>query len=162
MNTIEKKSVNVGNYISRNQMNELTTSYKQNRWADNSDRLGKSDSLSVWLTVEELESFLERVKINGGNGVRLHFGVLGENYHIPEQIGMQTVVMVANRSKDGSLENAKQILTSDDNGRPEIIAYLPAPICPPMCGGGFGGGGKTAATGQPTLVVRGNNNMEVI
>lgn len=157
MNTIEKKSVNVGNYVSRNEMDNLTTAYKQDRWAENSDRLGKSDSLSVWLTVDELENFLERVKINGGNGVRLHFGVLGEGYHIPEQVGMQTVVMVANRSKDGSLENAKQILTSDVNGRPEIIAYLPAPLCPPFCGSaGDKGHGKAA------LIVRNDNRMEVI
>ncbi|MBS1661280.1 MAG: hypothetical protein JST68_09545 [Bacteroidetes bacterium] len=155
MNTIEKKSVNVGNYISKNEMDTLTTAYKQQRWADNSSRLGRADSMSVWLTVEELEGFLDRVKENGGNGVRLHFAVHTEGYHIPEQVGMQTVVMVANRSKDGSLENAKQILTSG-----EVIAYLPAPICPPMCGGGFGG--KTSGMGQATLIVRDDNSMEVI
>gem|GEM_PF-3738648 len=34
MNTIEKKSVNVGNYISRSEMDTITTAYKQDRWAD--------------------------------------------------------------------------------------------------------------------------------
>ena len=150
MNTIVEKSVNAGNYVSRNEMNELTTAYKQDRWADNSDRLGKADSLSVWLTVEELENFLERVKTNGGNGVRLHFGVYGEGYHIPEQVGMQTVVMVANRSKDGSLDNAKQLLSNGD-----VIAYLPAPVCPPFCGSGGDGKGSTS------LISR-NGNLEVI
>lgn len=152
MNTIEQKCVNVGNYVSKNEMDALTSAYKQERWADNSDRLGKADSLSVWLTVDELEGFLERVKTNGGNGVRLHFGVYGEDYRISEQVKMQTVVMVANRSKDGSLENAKE-LYSDNNGQAEIIAYLPAPVCPPFCGSG----GK----GKSTLVLR-DNNMEVI
>src|ERR1051325_9001816 len=37
MNTIEKKSVNVGNYISRSEMDAITTAYKQDRWAENSD-----------------------------------------------------------------------------------------------------------------------------
>lgn len=151
MNTIEKKSVNVGNYISRSEMDAITTAYKQNRWAENSDRLGRADSLSVWLTVDELEGFLERVKSHGGNGVRIHFGVYGEGYKIPEQVGMQTVVLVGNRSKDGSLENAKQIINGNEG---EI--FLPAPVCPPFCGTGGGGKGKAA------LIVRNDNNMEII
>jgi len=131
-------------------MDAITTAYKQDRWAENSDRLGKADSLSVWLTVDELEGFLERVKSRGGNGVRIHFGVYGEGYKIPEQVGMQTVVLVGNRSKDGSLENAKQIISGNEG---EI--YLPAPVCPPFCGSGGGGKGKAA------LIVR-NDNMEII
>jgi len=159
MNTIAKKSVHEGHYVSKNQLDTLTSAYKQERWVNNSDQLGRSDSMSVWLTVEELENFLERVKINGGNGVRLHFAVHGENPVIAEQAGMQTVVMVANRSKDGSLQNAKELYT-EINGKPEVIAYLPAPLCPPMCGGGLGGG--IDGLGKATLVVRGDNSMEII
>lgn len=159
MNTITKKNVNEGYYVSKNEMDALTTAYKQERWADNSDRLGKPDSMSVWLTVEELENFLERVKINGGNGVRLHFAVHGEDCVIPEQVGLQTVVMVANRSKDGTLQNAKE-LYADNNGKPGPIAYLPMPVCPPMCGGGLGKAPR--GMGKATLIVRGDNSMEVI
>jgi hypothetical protein len=159
MNTIAKKSVSEGYFITKNEMDALTTAYKQERWAANSDRLGKSDSMSVWLTVDELETFLERVKINGGNGVRLHFAVYGNDFVIPEQAGQQAVVMVANRSKDGSLQNAKELYT-EVNGKPEIIAYLPAPACPPFCGGGLGT--TTTGLGKATLVIRGDNNMEVI
>lgn len=159
MNTIAKKSVNEGYFITKDQLDNLTTAYKQERWANNSDRLGKADSMSVWLTVEEMENFLERVKINGGNGIRLHFAVHGEDCVIPAQVGQQTVVMVANRSKDGSLQNAKE-LYADNNGQPEVIAYLPVPNCPPMCGGGLGG--SLVGMGKATLVVRGDNSMEVI
>lgn len=159
MNTIAKKSVNEGLYVSKNEMDALTTAYKQERWASNSDRLGRPDSMSVWFTVEEMENFLEKVKVNGGNGVRIHFGVFGEDCVIPEQVGMQTVVLVANRSKDGSLQNAKE-LYADNNGQLGPIAYLGVPICPPMCGGGLGA--VATGMGKATLVVRGDDSMEII
>ena len=155
MNIIAKKSVNAGNYVSKSQVNELTSAYKQQRWVDNSEKLGKADSLSVWFTVDELENFLERVKAGGGNGVRIHFGVFPQGYRKPEVAGMQTVVMVANRSKDGSLENAKELFV-DRNGSPEIMALDGPILCPPFCSSGGGGLGKT------TLVVRDDNSMEVI
>ena len=155
MNTIAKKSVNAGNYVSKNEVNELTAAYKQERWADNSERLGRADSLSVWFTVDELENFLQNVKAGGGNGVRIHFGVFPQDYRKPEVSGMQTVVMVANRSKDGSLENARELFI-DKNGKPEILALNGPILCPPFCGTGGGGLGKS------TLIVRGDNNMEII
>src|SRR6185437_791597 len=155
MNIIAKKSVNAGNYVSKSQVNELTSAYKQQRWVDNSEKLGKADSLSVWFTVDELENFLERVKAGGGNGVRVHFGVFPQDYRKPEVAGMQTVVMVANRSKDGSLENAKELFV-DNNGKPEIVALDGPIMCPPFCGSGGGGLGKS------TLIVRDDNSMEVI
>jgi hypothetical protein len=153
MNTIAKNCVNVGSHVTKSEMNELTAAYKQERWAANSDRLGKSDSLSVWFTVEELEGFLEDVKANGGNGVRMHFGVFPQNYRRPEVAGMQTLVLVANRSKDGSLENAKELFI-DKAGRPEILALDGPVLCPPWCGTGLGKNG--------TLVVRNSGGMEVI
>jgi hypothetical protein len=158
MNTIAEKSVKAENYVSKNEMNALTTAYKQDRWAANTERLGRADSLSIWYTVEELENFLNEVKANGGNGVRIHFGVFPENYRKPELAGMQTVVLVANRSKDGSLQNAKELLVNE-NGTPEILA-LDGPIpCPPYCGIGFGV--TSSSLGKPTLIIR-DNNMEVI
>ena len=158
MNTIAKKSVNAAKYVSKDEMNVMTSAYKQDRWASNTEVLGRADSLSIWYTVEELENFLENVKANGGNGVRIQFGVYPEGYRKPELVGMQTVVLVANRSKDGSLENAKELMVNT-NGRPEILA-LDGPIpCPPYCGLGFG----TAASslGKPTLIIR-DDSMEVI
>jgi hypothetical protein len=153
MSTVAKKSVKAGNYVSKSEVNELTSAYKQERWAGNSDNLGKTDSLSVWFTVEELEGFLAKVKANGGNGVRVHFGVFPQDYKRPEVAGMQTVVLVANRSKDGSLENAKELMINND-GRPEILAIDGPILCPPWCGGGLGKNGA--------LVVRSNGGMEVI
>src|ERR1700722_942777 len=116
MNTIAKKSVNAAKFVSKDEMNVMTSAYKQDRWAANTEVLGRADSLSIWYTVEELENFLENVKANGGNGVRIHFGVYPEGYRKPELVGMQTVVLVANRSKDGSLENSKELMFNN-NGR---------------------------------------------
>lgn len=156
MNTIVKKSVSAGSYVSKNEMNVLTSAYKQERWAANSERLGKADSLSVWFTVEELENFLAKVKAGGGNGVRVHFGAYPQNYKKPEVAGMQTVVMVANRSKDGSLENAKELYV-DKNGRPEVLALDGPILCPPLCGSP-----SSSGLGKSTLIVREDNSMEII
>lgn len=155
MNTIAKKSVNAESYVSKNEMNALTSAYKQERWAANSERLGKADSLSVWFTVDELEGFLAKVKAGGGNGVRVHFGAYPQDYRKAEVAGMQTVVLVANRSKDGSLENAKELFV-EKNGRPEILALDGPVLCPPFCSG------NGSSLGKSTLIVRSDNSMEVI
>ena len=152
MNTIAEKFVNAGSYVGKTEKNALTSAYKQERWAANTERLGRADSLSIWYTVEELENFLNEVKENGGNGVRIHFGVFPEGYRKPELVGMQTVVLVANRSADGTLENAKELRSR--NG--EILA-MDGPIpCPPYCGTGGNGLGKAS------LVVREDDTLEII
>jgi len=154
MNTIEKKSVNVGKFVSKNEMDVLTSAYKQERWADNSERMGKADSLSVWFTVEEVEAFLETVKVNGGNGVRFHFGVFNaENAPQPEFEGLQTMVMVGNRSKDGSYSGSKELYASND-GKPELVALAGGVSCPPFCGSG--------GLGSSALIVRPGKGMEII
>jgi hypothetical protein len=159
MNTIEKKSVNAGKYANKQEVDNLIRSYKQDRWADNSDRMGKADSLSVWFTLEELEGFMERVKENGGNGVRLHFGVFPEGYgDHPEFADRQTIVMVGNRSKDGTYETSKE-LYSHEAGQPEIVAYAGGIICPPLCGPGVGGKYKPLGS---ALIDRGENGLSVI
>ena len=154
MNTIEKKSVNAGKFVTKQEVDTLITSYKQERWAANSDHLGKADSLSVWFTVEEVEAFLATVKSNGGNGVRFHFGVHNaDNATEPEFEGRQTLVMIGNRSSDGSYSTSKE-LYSNKNGNPEIVAFAGGVLCPPFCG--------TGGIGKGSLVLRGDNSMEII
>jgi hypothetical protein len=153
MNTIEKKSVNAGQFATKQEVDTLTSTYKQERWAANSDRMGKADSLSVWFTLEELEGFLANVKDNGGDSVRFHFGVFPEGYSIPEFVGRQTIVMVGNRTKDGSYTSSKELYANNEN-QPEIVAYNGGIICPPYCG--------TGGKGKSTLIVREDNSMEVI
>jgi hypothetical protein len=156
MSTIEKKSVHTGKYGTKQEVDSFITKYKQERWVDNSERMGKADSLSVWFSLEELEGFINNVKNNGGNGVRFHFGVFPEGFgENPEMEGRQTVVMVANRSKDGSYATSKE-LHIQNGEQPEILAYAGGMPCPPFCGSGLG------SMGKGTIVIRKDNSMEII
>jgi hypothetical protein len=154
MNTIEKKSVNAGKFVNKQEVDTLITSYKQERWAANSDRLGMADSLSVWFTVEEIEAFLAQVKSNGGNSVRMHFGVFSaDNAPAQELEGRQTLVMIGNRSNDGTFASSKELYASN-GGKPEVVALAGGTVCPPFCG--------TGTLGKASLIVRGDNSMEII
>jgi hypothetical protein len=163
MNTIEKKSVNAGKSITKQEVDTLVRSYKQERWADNSERIGMADSLSVWFSVEQLEEFIDTVKANGGNGVRFHWGVFSaENAPDPSVAGRQTLVMIGNRSSDGTHNTSKE-LYSFNNGQPEIIASLGTPPCPPYCGSGsFSKAGDWRIMGSAALIDRGEKGMSVI
>jgi hypothetical protein len=162
MNTIEKKSVNAGKCITKQEVDTLIRAYKQERWADNSERIGMADSLSVWFSVEELEEFLDTVKANGGNGVRMHFGVFSsENAPQPILEGRQTLVMVGNRSSDGTHKTSKELYCYN-NGQPEIVASLGSYPCPPICGSGLSKAGDWQIIGSATLIDRGEKGMSVI
>ena len=163
MNTIEKKSVNTAKSVTKQEVDTLIRTYKQERWADNSERLGKADSLSVWFTIEEVENFLETVKSNGGNGVRFHFGVYNaDNATQPEFEGRQTLVMIGNRSSDGTYETSKELFINK-NGQPEIVAQAGGILCPPWCGtGGVKGQLSIPALGSSVLIDRGEKGMSVI
>ncbi|HMH20910.1 MAG TPA: hypothetical protein VK563_04000 [Puia sp.] len=134
MQTIEKKSVSVGKFASKQEVDTLIRGYKQERWVANSEHLGKEDALSGWLTVEELERYIETVKMHGGNGVRFHFGIFPEGYSEDSEFeGRQTFVMVGTRSKDATYHTSKELRVSDGiNMSP--IAYFGAIPCPALCG----------------------------
>jgi hypothetical protein len=163
MCTIEKKSVNAGESITKQEVDNLIRAYKQERWADNSERIGMADSLSVWFSVEDLEEFLGTVKANGGNGVRFHFGVFSaENAPQPNLEGRQTLVMVGNRSSDGTHNTSKE-LYSCNNGKPEIVASFGTLPCPPICGGmGKNKADNGQSLGSATLLDRGDKGMSII
>jgi hypothetical protein len=118
MTTIEKKSVRAGKFVDTNHVNTLISTYKKTRWAANSDRMGKDDSLSVWYSIEELEEFLMRAKECGADGIRMHFGVYPSNFaKKPEVSDLQTIVMVANATTEtttGTVE--RNIFVETDNG----------------------------------------------
>lgn len=163
MNTIEKKSVNAGKCATKQEVDTLIRAYKQERWADNSERIGKADSLSVWFSTEDLEEFIDTVKANGGNGVRFHFGVFSAD-NAPQAIleGRQTLVMIGNRSSDGTHMTSKE-LYSYNNGKPEIVASFGTLPCPPVCTGpGVGGKTNNGGLGSATLIDRGEKGMSII
>jgi hypothetical protein len=136
MQTIEKKSLKVGKYVSNKHVDSVIRNYKTERWVHNSERIGKEDSLSAWWSVEELEDFIEKAKMYGADGVKFYFAAYDEKTaHDPLYIGRQTLVMVGTKQKenaDGTVKN-KDIYVNTDNGN-QILAYNASALCPPYCG----------------------------
>lgn len=138
MVTIEKKSLKVGKQVDTHHVDNAIRNYKQERWIDNSKRLGKEDSLSVWYSIEELEEFIAMSKEHGADGLKLYFGAYDKDYaKQPLYAGRQTIVIVATKHKDG--HNNKDIYINTEKGT-SILAYNMGAICPPFCtkDGGIG------------------------
>ena len=151
MNTIAKKSVNAGKFLSNDQVSTMLSTYKQNRWVDNSEKIGKEDSLTASVSIEELEMLIERIKLHGGDGVRFHFAAYPDEYTPqPESSSHQTIIMIGTRqTTDGA---NKEIYMSEGKDA-RILAYGDMPFCPPYCGSGVG---KRATS---SLVDRGDKGM---
>ncbi len=134
MLTIEKKTLKAGKYVSTKHVDTLIRTYKQERWAHNSSRIGKEDSLTVWHSIEELEEFLHTAKEHGGDGIKFCFAVYPENYiENPAYAGRQTIVMVATKSKEQNNGLAQRDIYIQGKSGTEILAYNTGRICPPIC-----------------------------
>jgi hypothetical protein len=160
MTTQVKNYVRTKKSDSTNNVESFIREYKQKRWVQNSERIGKADSLSAWYSVEEMENFLAEAKSNGGDGLRFFFGAFPENYtDRPEYAGRQTLVMIA--TKSGTTQNGcstdKNIYTRK-NGRVEILSGGIPKACPPVCPPPDGGMGDFGIT----IVDRGSKGMEII
>jgi hypothetical protein len=152
----QKKSVKVGKLVDTDHVNTVIRNYKKERWVQNSQRLGKEDSLSAWYSVEELEEFLAKVKDHGGDGIKIYFGAYDHDYtEQPLYAGRQTVVLVATKEKEtakGSVN--KDLYISSENGN-TILAYNMASLCPPFCNNGDDG------IPGITIIDKGNGEMIV-
>ena len=158
MNTIAKKSVNAGKFLTNENVATLLSTYKQNRWIDNSEKLGKEDSLTAHVTIEQLEMLIERIKIHGGDGIRLHFAAYPDDYApVPEFAGRQTVVMVGTKNSEGA---NKEIYMSEGK-EAKLLAFGDMPICPPWCNSGVGGTSSHRPATTTSLVDRGDKGMVV-
>lgn len=161
MTTIEKKSLRVGKYVDTNHVDTLIRTYKQERWAQNSERLGKEDSRSAWYSIEELEEFIAKVKDQGGNGVRFYFAAYSNDHvEVPAFAGLQTFVMVASKAKRSltGLTN-KDIYVNTEKGT-TILAYGDGALCPPWyCPGTDSDSWGDIGT---TLIDRGSDGMVVV
>jgi pyridoxine 5'-phosphate synthase PdxJ len=135
MTTIQKKSLKVGRQVNTKHVDTVIKNYKQERWVQNSRRLGKEDSLSVWYSIEELEEFIAKSKEHGADGIKLYFGAYDKDYkEQPLFAGRQTVALVATKHKvtrKGSLN--KDIYINTENGS-SILAWNAGTLCPPYCG----------------------------
>ncbi len=165
MQTIEKKSLKVGKYVNNDHVDTVIRTYKQERWVNNSKHIGKEDSLSSWYSVEELEEFIETIKMNGGDGIRFYFGAYPKDFALkPEYAGRQTIVMVATRGKmeEDGVVSTKDLYTTGDEGKPKILAYNLGQICPPVCGGPGGPNPKKPAELGRTIVDLGEKGMTLV
>lgn len=155
MVTIQKKSLKVGKQVSTHHVDNAIRNYKQERWLDNSKRLGKEDSLSVWYSIEELEEFIAMSKEHGADGLKLYFGAYDKDYaKQPLYAGRQTIVIVATKHKDTEDGHTnKDIYIQTEKGT-DILAYNMGTICPPFCTreGGLG----------VTIFDKGNDGLVVV
>lgn len=135
MITVEKKAVRAGKFVNTKHVDTLIKNYKQKRWVQNSKRLGKEDSLSVWFSIEDIEAFLEKAKEHGADGVRYYFGVYDDQFaEQPLFAGRQTLVMVATRQKENEDGVVKDKDIYYNNGRgTNIMGFNMGRICPPFC-----------------------------
>jgi hypothetical protein len=140
MITTEKKAVQTGKYVNAQYVDNLIKTYKKERWIHNSEQIGKEDSLTAWVNLEELEEFVTRIKSHGGNGIRICFGAHPEEFENTDLAGRQTVVMVATKGTEG---NTNKDLYVSTGAKADILAYGWLPLCPPMCAGGFTKPGTT-------------------
>jgi hypothetical protein len=167
MLTIEKKSLRVGRYVNTQHVNTGIDNYTKERWAANSEHIGKSDSRSVWYSIEELEEFLATAKENGANGVRMYFAVYSNDYKaVPEYQNRQTIMMVASKAKrtEKGIES-KDVYVGTEDGS-SILAYNAGSICPPWnCPPSGKGGGIADADDWGignTLIDCGDNNVLIV
>jgi hypothetical protein len=161
MITQQKNSVKRAHFVDTQHLHAVIREYKQTRWVQNSERLGKPDSLSAWFSVEAIEEFLEAAKTYGGDGVKLYFSVYPENFApYPEYIGRQTVTMVATKSKEtkmGGVANKDLYITR--NGKTTILGTNLAIICPPNCNPSTEGGmGELGIA----IIDKGEKGMEIV
>lgn len=124
MTTIQKKSVRVGKYVDSNHVNSLIRTYKQERWQQNSERIGQDDSLSLFYSIEELEEFLQKAKEAGANGVSVHFGVYPENFNEREgYAGKQTTVFVATDRQETATGITHRNVYHENGKGKQLLAY---------------------------------------
>jgi len=124
MSTIDKKSLTVGKYVGTEHVDTLIRNYKKERWLQNSERLGKEDSLGIWFSADELEEFIQTAKQHGADGIRLCFGVYGENAPRPGMEGKQTIAFIATSSEqEGSNTTVHKDVYIKEDGKKGLLAY---------------------------------------
>lgn len=160
MQTITKKSLSVGKFVDTHHVDTVIRNYKQERWVQNSEKIGKEDSLSGWWSIEEMEKFIETAKMYGADGLKFYFGAYDENYQErPEYAGRQTLVMVGTKQKQTTFGvKNKDIYVNTDNGS-QILAYNAMALCPPFCGQGEDIDSNEIGI---TIVDKGENGLAIV
>jgi len=138
MKHVIAKASRAGKFVDTKHVETLKANYKEERWVENSRRIGKQDSLSVWYSIEELEEFISTARSEAGDGVRMYFGTYGEeNAPQPLYAGRQTIVMVATKMKEKDGLQVHRDLFIQNGKESNILAYNLGRLCPPFCRDGI-------------------------
>ncbi|MEO5681521.1 MAG: hypothetical protein ABIQ88_02710 [Chitinophagaceae bacterium] len=135
-----KKATQAGQFVNSKHVDTLLSNYKKERWVQNSNHIGKADSLSVWYSLDQLQAFLDTAKATGADGVKMYFGVYDADTAGEEKYeDRQTIVLVATKAKelDNGVVIDKNVYTNTGN-KPEIVAFNVGRLCPPTCTSGGG------------------------
>ena len=144
-----------GQLVNSKHVDSLLSNYKKERWLQNSNHIGKADSLSVWYSLDQLQEFLDTAKATGADGIKMYFGVY-DAATASEEIyeDRQTIVLVATKAKelDNGLIVDKNVYT-DNGSKPEIVAFNVGRLCPPTCAGGGTGTGTGFDLENPGILI---------
>jgi len=128
------KNAKRGKQVNTDHVDQLIRNYKKERWVQNTQRMGKVDSLSTWYGLKELGSFLQLAKENQADGIKMYFGVYPDDFaEVPEFQGRQTVVLVATKQKITPNGTVNKDIYLNKDGKSEILAFNVGQACPPWC-----------------------------
>ena len=105
-----------------------------------SDDLGKAETKSIWYSRQHVSQWLSEIDKAGGDGMRIYFGVQGEQETYPGQLCLLVVLTVPNPQTGGhkeiSVEDA--IDFQDRSMSPEEAEeycrdFNTGSPCPPIC-----------------------------
>jgi hypothetical protein len=131
-----KKTLKAGTYVDTAHVDSVIRTYKQERWVQNTERIGKEDSLSCWYSIEELQEYIETAKQHGADGIKIYFAAYPKDFKKnPDYAGRQSVVLVATKQKETETGVVNKDVYIDGEKGVQILAYNFGSLCPPYCGG---------------------------
>lgn len=126
--TIEQPKA-VGKFLLTHEVENLISNYKQQRWAANSEKIGRADSLNISWTIAELEHFLAVAKENQADSIKFCFGVYDGT---AEKAGQQTIAMVATQELETPNGIAHKNIYKETPYGKNIVAYNKGRVWPPL------------------------------
>lgn len=106
-----------------------------------SDDLGRPDTKSIWYSRNHVAQWLAEIDRAEADGMRIYFGVQGEQESFPGQLCLLAVLTVPNPETGGhtnvtvedSIDFVARDITGDENTR--IRDFNTGAPCPPICDG---------------------------
>lgn len=110
--------------IEKEMVETFLNTYRRTSHKENSQRIGKEDSSSIFLPIEILNQMGEAAVLKGATGVHANFGRYPDYYPNTELAGRQTIVFTIG---DLLFSPDRFIIAKD------VVAFFDVPVCPPLC-----------------------------